>query len=90
MCTIRLRRQKAIIHYHRPNKQTKPVEYYYCPLLLFYPWLVEEDYLTVTDDSYFHKYEELKLVNKNKFEKDNDDIEAALQELQSCNYPTSC
>ena len=89
---MRRRKKDAIIRYHMPIEDKNREEFYYSSLLLFYPWQKEEVDLTKKDDSYYYKYQEAQEIiqmNKAKFERNCEEVDAAFRDLEAGVDPQS-
>ena len=54
--TMKCRKVKAVIRFHKPSKTTEPEKYAQHLLMLYFPWRKESD-LTGNDNTYLSKFE---------------------------------
>ena len=88
--TMKCRKVKAVIRYHKPNKDSEYEKYCHHLLMLFYPWRNELD-LLCEGHTYASKLacpvvSDVVQQNKNRFEFASDEIEEAMEYVR--NNPT--
>ena len=88
--TMKCRKVKAVIRYHKPNKDSEYEKYCHHLLMLFYPWRNELDLLgeghTYASKLACPVVSDVVQQNINKFEFDSDEIEEAMEYVR--NNPT--
>ena len=84
---MKRRKVKAVIRYHKPNKQKEPELYFHHLLMLYYPWR-NESTLVGDDNTYVSKFYQLNVKNivehnRKMFEPDAEAVTEALEWLRN-------
>ena len=85
--TMKCRKVKAVIRYHRPNKRKEPELFFHHLLMLYYPWR-DESTLLGSDHTYASKcvepgVQEIIEQNRSIFEPDSEAVTEALEWLRN-------
>ena len=84
---MKRRQTKAVVRYHRPNRQREPEAYFHHLLMLYYPWR-DENSLMAEDQTYTTKFYEPEIQavvehNKAIFEPDADAVDEAFESVRA-------